>query len=137
MLSPSHVKQVGGDHYNKGTHQHWDIMDRGNVSYLEACATKYIFRWREKGGIQDLEKAKSYIKKRICAVEEADPLYLPGRRFSVDAIGLTDWFSECNVSRLECTIITLVLNWRDKNDLNRALHLIDGLIEVYNEDKDD
>jgi hypothetical protein len=54
--------QIGGDHY-KGSYQHWDFVDDTGIGYLLGCATKYISRWRNKNGIQDLEKAAHYITK--------------------------------------------------------------------------
>lgn len=70
------VTQVGGEHYGKGTGvcpkcgfaglQHWDLY--AGAPYLEGTATKYITRWRMKGGVQDLRKAISVIEK-IIAIE--------------------------------------------------------------------
>jgi len=57
-------KQVGGNHY-QNQYQHWDWVGDNKLSYLEGCATKYIVRWRDKGGVQDLEKAVHYIEKLI------------------------------------------------------------------------
>ena len=31
----------------------------------EGCAIKYLSRWREKGGLQDLKKARHYLDKLI------------------------------------------------------------------------
>lgn len=56
-------RQVGGSHYKKGKKQHWDIVDEYGVPYLEGVASKYPLRWREKGGIEDLEKTLHYIDK--------------------------------------------------------------------------
>lgn len=70
------VAQVGGDHYAQGMGmcpncgfkglQHWDLY--ATAPYLEGTATKYITRWREKGGLEDLRKAISYLNK-IIAIE--------------------------------------------------------------------
>ena len=69
------VKQVGGSHYERqgavcphcgGKVQHWDLF--ASEPYLEGYASKYLMRWREKGGIQDLDKAISIIQK-IKAIE--------------------------------------------------------------------
>lgn len=54
-------KQVGGDHYKGGTMQPWDIWEAFGLDPWEASAVKYILRWRKKGGVEDLEKAKHYI----------------------------------------------------------------------------
>lgn len=56
-------RQVGGSHYRKGELQHWDIVDRFGVPYLEGVGSKYPLRWREKGGVEDLEKTLHYIDK--------------------------------------------------------------------------
>ena len=56
-------RQVGGKHYRTGGDQHWDIVDRFDVPYLEGVASKYPLRWREKGGVEDLEKTLHYIDK--------------------------------------------------------------------------
>ena len=55
-------KQVGGEHY-KAEYQHWDFVCDTNMHYLLGCATKYLCRYKEKNGLQDLEKAKHYIQK--------------------------------------------------------------------------
>ena len=69
------VAQVGGSHYDRKAAicphcgeaiQHWDLM--ASEPYLEGYASKYLMRWREKGGIQDLDKAISIIEK-IKAIE--------------------------------------------------------------------
>ena len=58
-------KQVGGSHYKKGGEQHWDLMITYEVPYTLGCATKYLFRWKDKNGIQDLTKALHYLEKTI------------------------------------------------------------------------
>lgn len=58
-------KQIGGNHYRTGDKQHWDWCVEHDIGYLEGCATKYIARWRDKNGTEDLEKSLHYIEKRI------------------------------------------------------------------------
>ena len=58
-------RQVGGDHYSYNNIQHWDFVVQNHIPYLEAVAIKYIVRHAEKGGRQDLEKAKHFIDKMI------------------------------------------------------------------------
>jgi hypothetical protein len=57
-------KQVGGMHYAKPI-QHWDFVLANNIPYMEAQIMKYVFRWREKNGLEDLEKAKHFLEKLI------------------------------------------------------------------------
>lgn len=62
-------RQVGGDHYKQHGatgEQHWDRVWRlFGPGYFIGCATKYIERYQDKNGIQDLEKAKHFIEKLI------------------------------------------------------------------------
>lgn len=71
-MSEANKIQVGGTHYQKrGKIQHWDIVDRNNFGYFIGNITKYLFRWRDKNGAQDLRKACHYLAKYI---EIADAL---------------------------------------------------------------
>lgn len=54
--------QVGGTHYQRD-YQHWDFVADTNMPYHLGCATKYVSRWLEKNGMQDLEKSTHYIIK--------------------------------------------------------------------------
>lgn len=58
-------KQVGGTHYKHQPYQHWDfaVDMAGNDAYLKGCASKYVIRYKDKNGIEDLRKALHYIDK--------------------------------------------------------------------------
>jgi hypothetical protein len=56
-------EQVGGDHYRNKAIQPWDYIASNNLGYLEGCVIKYVSRYKEKGGMQDLEKAAHYLQK--------------------------------------------------------------------------
>lgn len=58
-------QQVGGNHYKKLVIQPWDYITANDIPYLEGCAIKYLTRWRDKGGVADLEKARHFIDKLI------------------------------------------------------------------------
>lgn len=64
-MTSANNKQVGGSHYKSRAIQPWDYIAGNNIPYLEGCAIKYLSRWRDKGGVADLEKAKHYIEKLI------------------------------------------------------------------------
>lgn len=57
--------QVGGDHYKKNAIQPWDYITSNQLGYLEGNIVKYVSRWKDKGGRQDLEKAKHYLDKLL------------------------------------------------------------------------
>lgn len=54
-------KQVGGDHYRKLKIQPSKYNHANNIPFIEGCIIKYATRWRDKGGIEDLEKIKHYV----------------------------------------------------------------------------
>lgn len=58
-------RQVGGTHYKVGGEEHWDRVARLKLDYFQAQITKYVERWRDKGGVQDLEKARHFLDKYI------------------------------------------------------------------------
>lgn len=58
-------KQVGGNHYKKQATQPWDFITDNAIPFLEGNAIKYISRWRDKGGLEDLRKAQHYLEKII------------------------------------------------------------------------
>jgi hypothetical protein len=63
--------QIAGDHYKKyGNLQPWDVITAWNLGYLDGTALKYISRWRDKGGLDDIRKAIHFLEKFI-EVEEA------------------------------------------------------------------
>jgi hypothetical protein len=59
----ANANQVGGDHYKNKAIQPWDYIASNNLGYLEGCVIKYVSRYKEKGGIQDLQKAAHYLQK--------------------------------------------------------------------------
>jgi hypothetical protein len=64
---PKHAntRQVGGRHYGLSTFQHWDVVVKFDLDYFQGQITKYLMRWRQKNGVEDLEKAKHYLEKYI------------------------------------------------------------------------
>ena len=52
--------------YNKrGKLECWDVILDQDMNFLEGSVLKYLWRYKEKNGIHDLEKAKVYIDKII------------------------------------------------------------------------
>ena len=61
----SFKKQVGGNHYKKYKIQPVEFIVKNNIGFVEGNIIKYILRFKDKGGIADLEKAKHYIELLI------------------------------------------------------------------------
>lgn len=64
--------QVGGDHYKSNGIQPIDYIMKNGLGFCEGNIVKYVTRWRSKGGVDDLRKARQYIDFLIEA--ESGPL---------------------------------------------------------------
>ena len=60
-MSNPYDKQVGGNHYQSMKIQPAEFINKNKLPFAEGNAIKYICRHINKGGEQDLEKAKHYI----------------------------------------------------------------------------
>lgn len=58
-------RQVAGTHYVTLAMQPWDYIAANNLGYFEGNVVKYVSRWRDKGGVDDLRKAAHYLQKLI------------------------------------------------------------------------
>lgn len=56
---------VGGNHYKSLSYETWDVINDWGLGYFDGNAVKYLSRWKKKGGVEDLRKAKHYIEKLI------------------------------------------------------------------------
>jgi len=65
ITSDANKVQVGGRHYKQFQIQPWDAILSWQLGFLDGNAVKYLARWRHKGGVEDLKKAKHYLDKLI------------------------------------------------------------------------
>ncbi len=52
------------DHYNQGI-ECWDYIVSHNMCFLQGNIIKYVTRYQDKGGLEDLRKAQQYLDKLI------------------------------------------------------------------------
>ena len=57
--------QVGGSHYQKYAIQPIEFIVKNNIPFLEANVIKYVVRYKDKNGLEDLKKAKHYLEMLI------------------------------------------------------------------------
>jgi len=69
-------KQVGGSHYKGMKIQPIEYIQANDLSYCEANVVKYVSRWKNKNGVEDLLKAKHYIELLIEKYNEEEDVYL-------------------------------------------------------------
>jgi hypothetical protein len=75
-MTNSRRMQIGGDHYVTKAIQPWDAMQawmsaEAFAGYLQGNVIKYVVRYRDKGGVEDLKKAAHYLARLIEAEEDA------------------------------------------------------------------
>ena len=66
---PANENQVSGTHYKDRDIQPWDYIAANGLGYFEGNVVKYVSRWRHKGGVEDLKKARHYLDKLIELLE--------------------------------------------------------------------
>jgi len=69
-MTEANKRQVGGDHYMNMGVQPWKAMeswmtDEQIIGFMMGNVIKYVARWQEKNGIEDLRKASHYLEKLI------------------------------------------------------------------------
>jgi hypothetical protein len=72
---PAKFTQVGGTHYINKPVQPWAAMEAWMTGeeftgYLRGNVIKYMARCNDKGGVEDLKKARHYLDKLIEVTEQ-------------------------------------------------------------------
>jgi hypothetical protein len=82
-LTPKQVKDVEDDeavyrpkHYAQYKIEPWTFIMLNNLPFDVGSIIKYVMRWREKNGVQDLKKARRIIDMMI-ELEENRAAYTP------------------------------------------------------------
>lgn len=64
------AKQVGGDHYSNKKIAPIDYILANNMGFIEGNIIKYITRYKEKNGAQDVEKVIHYAEMLMAHLKE-------------------------------------------------------------------
>ena len=56
---------ISPDYYKRGNIEVTDFIIDQSMSFLEGNIVKYLVRYKEKSGIEDLRKARWYLEKLI------------------------------------------------------------------------
>jgi len=54
-------KQIGGDHYKKLAVQPFEFIELNHLGFSAGNVIKYLCRYKIKGGLEDLKKARHYL----------------------------------------------------------------------------
>lgn len=126
MITHNHVEQVGGSHY-QAPYQHWDWCAETGLGYLEGNATKYLGRHRKKHGVEDLEKALSYVKKLL-----ATPGLVPAReRLGYSPSKLARYLDSSKLTgSAEAALTVAIDSWRTDEDLRAIISDLEAFIRA-------
>ena len=58
-------KQIGGSHYKDFPIQPYEFISKNNLSFFQGNVVKYVCRYLNKNGIQDIEKIIHYCELEI------------------------------------------------------------------------
>jgi hypothetical protein len=59
-----HSRQEGGNHYQKHAIQPYTFINKNNLSFFQGNVIKYVVRYKDKNGIEDLKKNYSLLSIR-------------------------------------------------------------------------
>ncbi len=57
--------QVGGSHYKNLSIQPVEFIHANNIGYMAGNVIKYVVRYKDKNGVEDLKKAIHYLQLLI------------------------------------------------------------------------
>jgi hypothetical protein len=63
-------KQIGGSHYKKFLIQPYEFISKNALSFFQGNVVKYVCRYKNKAGIQDLEKIIHYCELEIKTMKD-------------------------------------------------------------------
>ena len=63
--------QIGGSHYKDFPIQPYEFISKNDLSFFQGNVIKYVCRYKNKNGIQDLEKIKHYCDLEIKKLKDA------------------------------------------------------------------
>ena len=63
-------RQVGGSHYKKFKIQPYEFISKNDLTFFQGNVIKYVCRYKQKNGIQDLEKVIHYCELEILKLKD-------------------------------------------------------------------
>lgn len=109
------TKQIGGNHYKDMAFQPLDLINKLRCSFTQGCIIKYICRYKNKNGKQDIEKCIHYARIAMDL----------GGTWPCDKPGLIMQFcTENRLSRHQSAIIRHVVNTRWNSLIDECQQII-------------
>jgi len=67
-------KQIGGSHYKSFAIEPWTFIQENELNPFQANVIRYACRYKNKGGIQDLQKIIHYCEMEIDFMKKKEEL---------------------------------------------------------------
>ena len=64
-------KQIGGSHYKNMVIQPYEFISKNELTFFQGNVIKYVCRYKQKNGIQDLEKVIADCQLEILKLKDA------------------------------------------------------------------
>tara|TARA_R100000231_G_scaffold98121_1_gene73283 strand:- start:785 stop:1030 length:246 start_codon:yes stop_codon:yes gene_type:complete len=64
-------RQIGGSHYKNMAIQPYEFISKNDLTFFQGNVIKYVCRYKQKNGIQDLEKVIHYCQLEILKLKDA------------------------------------------------------------------
>lgn len=64
--------QIGGNHYTGLAIQPVEYIHKNGIGFIAGCVIKYVTRYKDKNGVEDLKKARHFIDILIALEQEND-----------------------------------------------------------------
>lgn len=124
--------QVGGSYYKKLGMQQVVYASANRYDPCAASIVKYVTRWRDKNGLQDLQKALHYSELRQ-APEIAQ--YIPDRSHEQPAVDALTYVSLNNMPAVEGELIVWLQYWvySEQGDTRGRDHVVRLLQQLISE----
>ena len=68
-------KQIGGNHYKEFHIQPYEFISKNNLSFFQGNVIKYVCRYLNKNGIEDLDKIIHYCELEKKKMKDMDGKY--------------------------------------------------------------
>lgn len=124
---------VNPKRYTQNKLQCWDFWVKAGLDPLIASAVKYVWRYKYKNGLQDLEKAKVFINKAIDTFNDSDDISFSNKRYSLDKEEVESFDLDQFTFMVCASYSTNKVHYT--NNCAIMLHILDTMIDRLMEEK--
>lgn len=124
---------VNPKRYTQNKLQCWDFWIKAGLDPLIASAVKYVWRYKYKNGLQDLEKAKVFINKAIDTFNDSGDISFSNKRYNLDKEDVESFDLDQFTFMVCASYSTNKVHYT--NNCALMLHILDTMIDRLKEEK--